>query len=197
MKKYFPVIIAFIIGAASTLYINNVSEVAKLKEEYKTAEKKLAEQLIEVEASSTAGVTPLQWKEYIKQVSININTLKMSKQTSFDETMKLIDVMNAMRGTSEVWDLTARCRYKENPKCVEEAALILFRNNNPIMNPSYKKDVDDRMILNVDNASFSEYLTTYKEDVRSDNSDSDPVSSMLSRTSSAIKNYFVLKGIYI
>ena len=159
------------------------------------------EALIEVKASSSAGVTQAQWKEHIKRVTIQIGKLNLLKNTPFQESSALTKVLKRMRAVDSAWDIQNECRQKKelDRSCFANMGMLLWENDVPLFNADYKKGVDDRIILTAGSSNAQEYARSYEVDVKMRNEVvyGDGVSRMLSSMSNAVDDYFSTIGVYL
>lgn len=202
MNKKFKIIatIGVVILTFALGYLLCLSQYEK-NSEYDGLEKSLVEKLIQVNAATTSGLNSEEFQGLTREVSIMINQLKMHKKITITEEEALDKLINQMSITMSLWNLQTKCTYNRKDKsCLEELTTTLYYDNFPIINPNYKSHSgDERFLLEADNSKYIEYKNIYVNSAfeQNDNPYSSAVSAYLTRSSSAIKNFFLTKGISI
>ncbi len=170
-------------------------------EDYINLEKSLMEKLINVNAATTSGLNSEEFQILTREVSVLVNQLKLHKKMPTNEQEVLDNLINQMSTTMSLWNLQTKCIYrKKDNGCTEELTTILYYDKFPALNPNYKNSsADERFFINSENSNYKEYKNVYMNSAFENNDDpyATSVSAYLTRTSSAIKAYFLTKDISI
>ena len=178
MRKLFFLLTILI--CAACLPKSNTVEVEETEEF-----KQLSKILIEIRASSKAGVAPEEWSRLFKKYSIASDNYKINTKPDDYERIFLENISNHMRSASDAWRINFpyNCNYSKPPsnECIKQYSEDLFQKQ---LTYGTKEEIYDRT---------KSYLIEKHISINEDKSEY--ISLYLGLTSSEIEDFFVLHNL--